>query len=70
MVPFTLIALIVLGFFMFSWFRSVPQATVAVITLFGKYRRIMREGLNIKLPFESVFQRLFPHQFGAAIRSR
>jgi regulator of protease activity HflC (stomatin/prohibitin superfamily) len=58
MVPFTLIALIVLGFFIFSWFRSVPQATVAVITLFGKYRRIMREGLNIKLPFESVFQRL------------
>src|SRR5260221_4628454 len=58
MLPFTLIALVVIGFFMFSWFRSVPQATVAVITLFGKYRRIMREGLNVKLPFESVFQRL------------
>ena len=58
MVPFMLIALVVAGFFMFSWFRSVPQATVAVITLFGKYRRIMREGLNVKLPFESVFQRL------------
>ncbi|HEX9367620.1 MAG TPA: SPFH domain-containing protein, partial [Vicinamibacterales bacterium] len=58
MLPLTLIALVVIGFFMFSWFRSVPQATVAVITLFGKYRRIMREGLNVKLPFESVFQRL------------
>jgi regulator of protease activity HflC (stomatin/prohibitin superfamily) len=58
MVPLTLIALVIVGFFMFSWFRSVPQATVAVITLFGKYRRIMREGLNVKLPFESVFQRL------------
>ncbi len=58
MLPFMLIALVVAGFFMFSWFRSVPQATVAVITLFGKYRRIMREGLNVKLPFESVFQRL------------
>src|SRR5450759_819466 len=53
-----LIALVVVGFFTFSWFRSVPQATVAVITVFGKYRRTMREGLNMKLPWESVFQRL------------
>src|SRR5690242_2769600 len=44
--------------FMFSWFRSVPQSTVAVITVFGKYRRIMRAGLNMKLPWEKVFQRL------------
>lgn len=44
--------------FLFSWFRSVPQSTVAVITVFGKYRRIMREGLNFKMPWESVFQRL------------
>jgi regulator of protease activity HflC (stomatin/prohibitin superfamily) len=58
MLPFMLIALVVAGLFLFSWFRSVPQATVAVITLFGKYRRVMREGLNVKLPFESVFQRL------------
>ena len=35
MMPFLLIALVVLGFFTFSWFRSVPQATVAVITVFG-----------------------------------
>src|SRR5258705_1939265 len=58
MVPFVLIALVVDGFHMFSWFRSVPEATVAVITFFGKYRRIMREGLNVKWPFEAVFQRL------------
>ena len=58
MLPFLLLALVVLGFFTFSWFRSVPQATVAVITVFGKYRRVMREGLNMKLPWESVFQRL------------
>src|SRR6195256_3177411 len=45
-------------FFLYSWFRSVPQATVAVITVFGKYGRVMREGLNLKLPWESVFQRL------------
>ena len=44
--------------FALSWFRSVPQATVAVVTVFGKYGRVMREGLNVKLPWEKVFQRL------------
>lgn len=51
--------LIVLGvMLLFSIVRSVPQATVSVITVFGKYRRIMREGLNFKMPWERVFQRL------------
>jgi len=39
-------------------FRTVPQATVAVVTVFGKYQRIMREGLNFKLPWENVRYRL------------
>jgi regulator of protease activity HflC (stomatin/prohibitin superfamily) len=56
--PFAFFFVIVFLFFAFSWFRSVPQATVAVITVFGKYRRVMREGLNMKLPWENVFQRL------------
>jgi len=43
---------------LFSWVRSVSQATVAVITVFGKYRRVMREGLNFKLPWETVYARL------------
>ncbi len=58
MLPVLFIALVVFAFFAFSWFRSVPQATVAVVTTFGKYRRVMREGLNMKLPWETVFQRL------------
>lgn len=41
-----------------SMLRTVRQSTVAVVTLFGKYRRVMREGLNVMLPWESVFQRL------------
>ena len=41
-----------------SLFRTVPQATVAIVTVFGKYRRIMREGLNFKLPWEMVHYRL------------
>src|SRR5438552_15628078 len=56
--PFALIVIVFGVFFVVSWFRSVPQSTVAVITVFGKYSRVMREGLNAKLPWESVFQRL------------
>jgi regulator of protease activity HflC (stomatin/prohibitin superfamily) len=37
-----------------SMVRSVPQNTVGVVTMFGKYRRIMREGLNFKMPWEVV----------------
>src|SRR5215469_6314756 len=39
-------------------FRTVEQATVAIITVFGKYHRIMREGLNLKMPWEKVAARL------------
>jgi len=56
--PLAIIVVVVGLFFLYSWFRSVPQATVAVITVFGKYSRIMREGLNVKLPWEKVFQRV------------
>jgi regulator of protease activity HflC (stomatin/prohibitin superfamily) len=38
--------------------RSVPQATVGVVTVFGRYGRVMREGLNIKMPWENVAYRL------------
>ena len=54
-----LLALVVLLLYVaWSMFRSVPQATVGVVTVFGKYRRIMREGLNIKLPWEKVAYQL------------
>jgi len=51
------IAIVVL-FLISTTVRSVPQATVVVVTMFGKYRRTMREGLNFKMPWEAVFQRL------------
>jgi len=35
--------------------RTVGQATVAVVTMFGKYRRIMRPGLNFLVP---IFERI------------
>jgi len=51
---FLVVAVIILV----SLFRTVEQATVAVITVFGKYHRTMREGLNIKWPWEKVAYRL------------
>jgi regulator of protease activity HflC (stomatin/prohibitin superfamily) len=44
--------------FAITLFRSVEQANVAVVTMFGKYRRILREGLNVKLPWEAIFRSL------------
>jgi regulator of protease activity HflC (stomatin/prohibitin superfamily) len=53
-----LFAVVVVLFILSTLFRSVPQATVGVVTVFGRYHRIMREGLNIKLPWENVAYRL------------
>ena len=40
-------------------FVIVPQGTVAVVTVFGKYRRVMAPGLNFKIPFiEAVYKRI------------
>ncbi len=45
--------------FLFMSFVTVQQGTVAVITVFGKYKRIMRPGLNMRIPFiEQIFRRI------------
>lgn len=55
--PLVLLGLLVLTLFL--CYVVVPQGTVAVITSFGKYRRIMGPGLNFKLPFiEAVYKRI------------
>ena len=55
-------SLILLGLIALTLFLSyviVPQGTVAVITIFGKYQRVMMPGLNFKIPFiENVFKRI------------
>jgi regulator of protease activity HflC (stomatin/prohibitin superfamily) len=49
------IAVIILS----SSFVTVKQGTIAVITVFGKYRRIMMPGLNFKVPLiENVYSRI------------
>lgn len=40
-------------------FVSVQQGTIAITTIFGKFRRILRPGLNFKIPFiEKVFRKI------------
>jgi regulator of protease activity HflC (stomatin/prohibitin superfamily) len=41
---------------LFSSFVTVKQGTIAVVTVFGKYRRIMHPGLNLKLPLIEQIQ--------------
>ena len=39
--------------------RTVAQGTVAVVTSFGKYRRLMSPGLNVKIPIiETIHRRI------------
>ena len=54
---YILVAVGVIVFFMF--FVTVKQGHIAVITVFGKYRRLMKPGLNMKIPFiEAIYRRI------------
>jgi regulator of protease activity HflC (stomatin/prohibitin superfamily) len=49
--------ILVILFIVFSGLVTVNQGTVAVITLFGKYQRVLRPGLNFKIPIlEQVYK--------------
>jgi regulator of protease activity HflC (stomatin/prohibitin superfamily) len=57
-IPLLIVGFIVL-IILFSSFVAVKQGTIAVVTVFGKYRRIMRPGLNLKIPLiEQVYSRI------------
>jgi regulator of protease activity HflC (stomatin/prohibitin superfamily) len=54
---------IVLGFILLivilSSFVTVKQGTIAVVTVFGKYRRILTPGLNFKIPLiEQIYSKI------------
>jgi len=55
-----LLVLVFIGLIiLFTSFVTVKQGTIAVITVFGKYRRILSPGLNFKLPLiEQVYSRI------------
>jgi regulator of protease activity HflC (stomatin/prohibitin superfamily) len=51
--------LFVVLFIVFSGLVTVNQGTIAVITMFGKYQRILRPGLGFKIPIlEQIFKRV------------
>jgi regulator of protease activity HflC (stomatin/prohibitin superfamily) len=55
--PFIVIAAIAI--ILLSGFVTVRQGTVAVVTIFGKFRRVMAPGLNFKIPLiEVVYKRI------------
>jgi regulator of protease activity HflC (stomatin/prohibitin superfamily) len=51
--------LIIIALLAVGAFVTVQQGTVAVVTIFGKYQRMMRPGLNFRIPFiEQIFKRI------------
>ena len=51
--------IIVILLFIFSGLVTVNQGYINVVTMFGKYRRILRPGLNFKIPFlEQVYKKI------------
>lgn len=54
-----IIIIVVVLAVIFSGLVTVNQGYVYVITQFGKYKRVMRPGLNLKLPFlEAVYKKI------------
>lgn len=54
-----IVAVVVLFLVMLLSLKQVQQGYVAVTTLFGKYRRVLRPGLNVIIPlFEKVYRRI------------
>src|SRR5687767_15488072 len=50
---------IVLFFLLFGTFFTINQGFIGVITMFGKYQRIARPGLRLKIPFiETIHKRV------------
>lgn len=54
-----LLIIVVVLALLFKSFRTVQQGTIGVVTIFGKYRRVLQPGLNLTIPFiEVVFKRI------------
>jgi regulator of protease activity HflC (stomatin/prohibitin superfamily) len=54
---YVVIGLVVLTLFL--GLVTVQQGTISVVTMFGKYRRILYPGLNFKIPYlESIYKRI------------
>lgn len=50
---------VILMIIVFSGLVTVNQGTIAVVTMFGKYQRILRPGLNFKIPLiEQIYKKI------------
>ncbi|MBB5397031.1 SPFH domain-containing protein [Mucilaginibacter sp. AK015] len=62
MTPSSIITYLVILFIIIvilSSFVTVKQGTIAVVTVFGKYRRILTPGLNFKIPLiENIYSKI------------
>jgi regulator of protease activity HflC (stomatin/prohibitin superfamily) len=57
--PLTIVLLVLVILFLAMSFVTVKQGSVAVITVFGKYSRIMRPGLGMRIPFiQRIYKRI------------
>jgi regulator of protease activity HflC (stomatin/prohibitin superfamily) len=51
--------LIVIALLILMGLKTINQGTIGVVTVFGKYRRVLKPGLNIIIPFiEQVYRRI------------
>jgi regulator of protease activity HflC (stomatin/prohibitin superfamily) len=55
-----IIILVVVGLFvLLASFVTIKQGSIGVVTVFGKFQRILRPGLNMRIPFiEMIFSRV------------
>ena len=51
--------ILVIVFIFFSGLFTINQGYIGVITMFGKYRRVARPGLNFKIPLlEQIYKKV------------
>lgn len=56
---FTTLIFVVIAALVVSSVITIPQGYVGVVTMFGKYRRVMMPGLNFRIPVvETIFRRV------------
>ncbi|MFN5294014.1 MAG: SPFH domain-containing protein, partial [Flavobacteriales bacterium] len=49
-----IIAVIIVALLLFKSFVVIQQGMMGVVTVFGKYRRVLSPGLNFTIPFIEV----------------
>ena len=51
--------IILIVFILFAGLKTINQGTIGVVTVFGKYQRILRPGLRLIIPFiEQIFRKI------------